>query len=138
MKRLSLAVALVVLTCTGTVFAQGNPTPKEGDRIAKDFRFHTGEVFPELRVHYTTVGEPSGEPVVVLHGTAGSGTGMLNPAFVGGLFGPGQPLDANKYYIILPDAIGHGKTTKPSDGLRAKFPQYDYDDMVVAQYRLGD
>jgi homoserine O-acetyltransferase len=115
---------------------QGNPTPKEGDWIAKDFRFHTGEVWPELHVHYTTVGEPSGEPVVILHGTAGSGTGMLNPALVGGLVGPGQPLDASKYYIILPDAIGHGKTSKPSDGLRTKFPQYDYDDMVVAQYRL--
>ena len=79
---------------------------------------------PELRVHYTTVGEPSGEPVVILHGTAGSGGVMLNPGLVGGLLGPGQPLDASKYYIILPDAIGHGKTAKPSDGLRAKFPQY--------------
>jgi homoserine O-acetyltransferase/O-succinyltransferase len=91
---------------------------------------------PELRVHYTTVGEPSGEPVVILHGTTGSGTGMLSPAFAGELFGPDQPLDATKYYIILPDSIGHGKTAKPSDGLHAKFPQYDYDDMVAAQYRL--
>jgi len=74
--------------------------------------------------------------VLILHGTTGSGTGMLSPAFAGELFGPGQPLDASKYYIILPDAVGHGKSSKPSDGLRAKFPRYSYDDMVAAQYRL--
>src|SRR3979490_2405362 len=90
----------------------------------------------ELLVHYTTVGSPSGEPVLILHGTSGAGTGMLTPAFAGELFGPGQPLDASKYFIILPDAIGHGKSAKPSDSLRAKFPLYNYDDMVVAQYRL--
>jgi homoserine O-acetyltransferase len=142
MKKLGLAIALVTsLACVEGALAQGvqgssYPTPKEGDWIAKDFRFHTGEIMPELRLHYTTVGAPSGDPVVILHGTTGSGTGMLSPSFAGELFGPGQPLDAAKYYIILPDAIGHGKTAKPSDGLRAKFPQYDYDDMVVAQYRL--
>jgi homoserine O-acetyltransferase len=137
MKKLSLAIVLVTsLTCTGVAFAQGYPTPKEGDWIVKDFRFHTGEVMPELRVHYTTVGASSGEPVVILHGTTGSGRGMLTPNFAGELFGRGEPLDATKYYIILPDAMGHGKTSKPSEGLRAKFPQYDYDDMVVAQYRL--
>src|SRR6186713_3158131 len=113
-----------------------HPAPKEADWIAKDFRFHTGEVLPDLRIHYTTIGSPSGEPVLVLHGTAGSGTGMLTPAFAGELFGPGQPLDANRYFIILPDAIGAGKSAKPSDGLRAKFPRYNYDDMVLAQYRL--
>ena len=91
---------------------------------------------PELRLHYTTVGEPSGEPVLVLHGTTGSAASMLTPAFAGELFGAGQPLDASKYFIILPDAIGHGKSSKPSDGLRAKFPHYNYDDMVEAQYRL--
>ena len=91
---------------------------------------------PELRLHYRTVGEPSGEPVVLLHGTTGSGASMLSPAFAGELFGPGQPLDASKYFIILPDAIGHGKSSKPSDGLRAKFPRYNYDDMVAAQYKL--
>jgi homoserine O-acetyltransferase/O-succinyltransferase len=112
------------------------PTPKEGEWIARDFRFHTGEVMQELRLHYTTVGASSGEPVLVLHGTAGSGTGLLAPAFGGELFGPGQPLDASKYYVILPDSIGHGKSSKPSDGLRAKFPAYNYDDMVAAQYRL--
>src|SRR6185312_11757604 len=100
------------------------------------FRFHTGDVMPELRLHYTTVGEPSGQPVLILHGTAGSGAGMLTPAFAGELFGPGQPLDAGKYFIILPDAIGAGRSAKPSDGLRAKFPRYNYDDMVAAQYRL--
>ena len=144
MKKLSLAIALVTsLTCVEGALAQGAqtpsyPEPKEGNWVAKDFRFHTGEVMPELRVHYTTIGEPSGEPVVILHGTTGSGTGMLTLNFAGELFGPGQTLDAAKYDIILPDAIGHGKTAKPSDGLRAKFPQYDYDDMVTAQYRLVD
>jgi homoserine O-acetyltransferase len=137
MRKLSWALVLVIsLACTATVFAQGYPTPREGEWIAKDFRFHTGEVMPELRLHYTTLGAPAGEPIVILHGTTGSGTGMLSPTLAGELFGPGQPLDAAKYYIILPDAIGHGKSAKPSDGLRTKFPQYDYDDMVVAQYRL--
>jgi homoserine O-acetyltransferase/O-succinyltransferase len=102
----------------------------------RDFRFHTGEVLPELRLHYTTVGVPTGEPVLILHGTTGSGTGMLNPGFAGELLGPGQPLDATRYYLILPDAIGTGKSSKPSDGLRASFPKYNYDDMVDAQYRL--
>ena len=112
------------------------PASKEADWTAHDFRFHTGEVAPELRIHYTTIGAPSGEPVLILHGTAGSGAGMLTPAFAGELFGPGQPLDATRYFIILPDAIGAGKSAKPSDGLRAKFPNYNYDDMVLAQYRL--
>ena len=112
------------------------PAPKEGSWIARDFRFHTGEVLPELRLHYRTVGEPSGEPVLILHGTTGSGASMLSPGFAGELFGPGQPLDASKYYIVLPDGIGHGKSSKPSDGLRAKFPRYNYDDMVAAHYKL--
>jgi homoserine O-acetyltransferase len=112
------------------------PAPKEGDWVARDFRFHTGEVMPELRIHYRTVGAPTGEPVLVLHGTAGSSASMLTPGFAGELFGPGQPLDAARYYVILPDAIGTGKTTKPSDGLRTKFPRYNYDDMVEAQHRL--
>jgi homoserine O-acetyltransferase/O-succinyltransferase len=142
MKKLSLAIALVIsLVCAQGALAQGAqgpsyPAPKEGDWIAKDFRFHTGEIMPELRLHYMTVGEPSGEPLIILHGTTGSGTGMLSPTFAGELFGPGQAFDAARYYIILPDAIGHGKSAKPSDGMRAKFPQYDYDDMVLAQYRL--
>ena len=112
------------------------PGPVEGSWVVRDFRFHTGEVLPELRLHYTTVGAPTGEPVLVLHGTTGSGTGMLTPAFAGELFGPGQPLDATRYYVILPDAIGTGKSSKPSDGLRTAFPKYNYDDMVRAHHRL--
>jgi homoserine O-acetyltransferase len=112
------------------------PAPKEGDWTARDFRFHSGEVFPELKLHYRTVGAPSGEPVLILHGTAGSGASMLTQDFAGELFGPGQPLDAARYFIILPDAIGTGKSTRPSEGLRARFPKYNYDDMVMAQYRL--
>jgi homoserine O-acetyltransferase len=112
------------------------PAPKEGTWVVRDFKFHTGEVLPELKLHYTTVGEPTGQPVVVMHGTTGSGTGLLSPTFGGELFGAGQALDAKRYYVILPDAIGHGKSSKPSDGLRAKFPRYNYEDMVDAQQRL--
>lgn len=112
------------------------PTPKEGSWVVRDFRFYTGEVLPELRLHYSTVGPPTGEPVLILHGTTGSGASMLAPAFAGELFGPGQPLDASRYYVILPDAVGTGKSSKPSDGARASFPKYNYDDMVHAQYRL--
>ena len=129
---LALAITLFAFAANGAEF----PAPKAGEWIIRDFRFHTGEVLPELRLAYTTVGEPSGEPVVVLHGTTGSAASMLTQNFAGELFGAGQPLDAKKYFIILPDAIGHGKSSKPSDGLRAKFPQYNYDDMVEAQYRL--
>jgi homoserine O-acetyltransferase/O-succinyltransferase len=110
--------------------------PKSETWVAKDFRFHTGEVMPELRLHFLTIGDPSGEPVLLLHGTAGSSANMLNPAFAGELFGLNQPLDARRYFIIIPDAIGAGKSSKPSDGLRAAFPKYNYDDMVDAQYRL--
>ncbi len=126
------ASALVVSPAAAADF----PAPKEGAWVARDFRFHTGEVMPELRMHYTTVGEPTGDPVIVLHGTTGSAASLLTAAFAGELFGAGQPLDATKYYIILPDAIGHGKSAKPSDGMRAKFPRYNYEDMVQAQYRL--
>jgi homoserine O-acetyltransferase/O-succinyltransferase len=112
------------------------PAPKQGEWIARDFKFHTGEVVPEVKLHYTTIGEPSGTPVVVLHGTGGSAAAMLGPTFAGELFGPGQPLDASKHYIVIPDALGHGRSSKPSDGLKTKFPQYDYSDMVDAQYRL--
>ena len=116
--------------------AANHPEPKQGDWTARDFRFHTGETLPELKLHYRTIGAPSGEPVLILHGTAGSGASMLGADFADELFGPGQPLDAARHYIILPDAIGTGQSTKPSDGLRAAFPRYDYDDMVLAQYRL--
>lgn len=130
------AVAMMLSLAALTSLAADTPAATEGDWVVRDFRFHTGEVLPELRLHYTTVGAPTGEPVLVLHGTAGSGTGMLGAAFGGELFGPGQPLDASRYYVILPDAIGTGKSSKPSDGLRAGFPKYNYDDMADAQYRL--
>jgi homoserine O-acetyltransferase len=90
----------------------------------------------ELRLAYTTIGEPGGLPVLVLHGTGGSARSMLTPAFAGQLFGPGQPLDARRYFIIIPDALGAGRSAKPSDGMRASFPRYNYDDMVQAQHRL--
>jgi homoserine O-acetyltransferase/O-succinyltransferase len=130
------AALLLSLALLGRAQAADYPTPKEGDWTVRDFKFHTGETAPELKLHYTTIGDPAGKPVLILHGTAGSGTGMLTPDFAGELFGPGQPLDTTKYFIILPDALGAGKSSKPSDGLRAKFPHYDYDDMVQAQYRL--
>ena len=117
-------------------FAADYPAQKEGSWITQDFRFHTGEVLPELRLNYTTLGVSTNEAVLILHGTIGSGSGMLSAAFAGELFGTGQPLDASRYYIILPDAIGTGKSSKPSDGMRAGFPKYNYDDMVEAQYRL--
>jgi homoserine O-acetyltransferase len=120
----------------GSAVAADYPAPREADWTTPGFKFHTGETMPALRLHYTTIGNPNGEPVLVLHGTGQSGHAMLTPGFAGELFGPGQALDAAKYYIILPDAIGAGKSTKPSDGLRTKFPHYNYDDMVLAQYRL--
>jgi len=132
-----VVLLLAVLSCAAfAVRAADYPEPKQGDWIARDFRFHGGEVFPEVKLHYRTIGAPTGMPVLVLHGTGGSGARMLSKDFAGELFGPGQPLDASRYYIILPDALGTGQSTKPSDGLRAKFPAYDYSDMVLAQYRL--
>ena len=134
MKR--FAVALAILVAVPAAGAADYPQPQEGTWVARDFRFHTGEVLPELKIAYTTVGAKTGEPVLVLHGTTGSAASMLNPNWAGELLGAGQPLDASRYYIIVPDAIGHGKSSKPSDGLRTKFPKYNYDDMVSAQYRL--
>jgi homoserine O-acetyltransferase len=131
-----IAGALAFTLTAALALAAEYPAPKEGDWVARDFRFHTGEVMPELRLHYRTVGNPSGEPVLILHGTGGSGANMLTSAFAGELFGAGQPLDTSRYFVILPDAIGTGKSSKPSDGLRMKFPTYNYDDMVEAQYRL--
>lgn len=133
--RAAFVVVFAVLSSVAAKAAEF-PAPKEGDWIARDFRFHTGHVMPELKLHYTTIGAPGGQPVLVLHGTAGSAQSMLTPAFAGELFGAGQPLDASKYYVIIPDGIGHGKSSKPSDGMRTAFPKYNYDDMVDAQYRL--
>jgi homoserine O-acetyltransferase len=119
------------------------PPPTEGDFVIKDFGFTDGEALPELRIHYRTIGKPERDAqgvvrnaVLIMHGTTGSGAQFIRPEFAGELFGPGQPLDANRYFIILPDGIGHGKSSKPSGGLRAHFPQYGYVDMVEAQYRL--
>ncbi len=138
MKHLSLLLLLAV-----SCLAQNYPAPKEGDFTTKDFRFQSGETLPALRLHYTTIGAPQRgargqitNAVLILHGTGGSGKQFLQPQFVGELFGPGQPLDAARYYIILPDNIGHGRSSKPSDGLHMRFPKYDYDDMVAAQHRL--
>jgi homoserine O-acetyltransferase/O-succinyltransferase len=130
--------------------AQENQTPaevaaalhhEEGDYIARDFHFDSGQTMPELRLHYITLGRPQREAsghvtnaVLFLHGTGGTGRGFLSPNFAGVLFGPGELLDAKKYFIILPDDVGHGHSSKPSDGLRAKFPEYNYDDMVRGEH----
>jgi homoserine O-acetyltransferase len=114
-----------------------------GDVVLRDFRFSTGETLPELRIRYATLGKPRRDDagrivnaVMVLHGTGGSGRQFLQPQFADELYGPGQPLDLTRYYVILPDGIGHGRSSKPSDGLRMRFPAYDYDDMVEAQRRM--
>lgn len=122
---------------------QNQPATTEGDFTVKNFKFRSGESLPELRLHYTSLGKPARDAqgrvtnaVLVLHGTGGSAKQFIQPQFAGELFGPGQVLDTSRYFIILPDGIGHGKSSKPSDGLHAHFPQYDYDDMVLAQYQL--
>jgi len=119
------------------------PATTEGDYVVQNFKFRSGESLPELRLHYTTLGKPARDAqgrvtnaVLILHGTGGTGHQFLSPVFAGELFGPGQLLDVTRYFIILPDGIGHGKSSKPSDGLHAHFPQYDYDDMVLGHYRL--
>jgi homoserine O-acetyltransferase len=136
MKYSRAALSAIFAITSFTALAADYPAPRQGDWTAKDFKFHTGVTMPELRLHYTTVGEPTGQPVLVLHGSGGSAASMLTPTFAGELFGPGQALDASKYYIIIPDGIGHGKSSKPSDGMKTAFPKYDYEDMVDAQYRL--
>ena len=133
MRRL---LAILAILLAGPAVAADYPGPQEGEWVARDFKFHTGEVVPELKLHYRTIGDPRNPAVLMLHGTTGSGASMLTPGFAGELFGSGQPIDATKYFIVLPDGIGHGKSSKPSDGLRAKFPRYDYADMVDAHYRL--
>jgi homoserine O-acetyltransferase/O-succinyltransferase len=137
-------MSLLLLTLL-VIPAQDTPRlePKRGQYVIQDFQFKSGETLKELRLAYRTFGEPRRDEqgvvrnaVLVMHGTTGSSASLMRPEFVNELFGPGQPLDATKYYIILPDAIGHGQSSKPSDGLRAKFPRYGYRDMVEAQYRL--
>lgn len=139
MFRFGSLLVLLAAACWGADY----PAPTEGDFTVKDFVFTTGEKLPELRLHYTTVGKPvknaAGQvtnAVVIMHGTGGSGRGFLSATFAGMLFGEGQLLDATKYYIILPDDIGHGRSSKPSDGLHMKFPRYTYTDMVKGEYRL--
>jgi homoserine O-acetyltransferase len=142
MKRI-LAYGLVLCGCLNGLGAAEYPAPVEGDFVVRDFAFRSGEKLPELRLHYRTLGTPRRDAsgtvrnaVLITHGTTGSGAQFIRPEFAGELFGAGQPLDATKYFIVLPDGIGHGKSSKPSDGLHAKFPRYGYLDMVEAQFRL--
>ena len=135
-------IAVLLLASTAVV-AQNYPAPTEGDAVFKNFKFTSGETLPELRIHYRTLGDPRRDAqgivrnaVLILHGTTGSGTQFIRPEFAGELFGAGQPLDATRFFLILPDGIGHGKSSKPSDGLHAKFPRYGYIDMIEAQRRL--
>jgi len=146
-----LLLAALALQPTAAPSGWGAPAPavtkvwptREGDVVLRKFRFRSGEFLPEVRMHYTTLGSPHRDAsgtvdnaVMVLHGTGGDGKQFLRPQFADELYGPGQPLDIRRYFIILPDNIGHGKSSKPSDGLRMRFPKYDYDDMVEAQRRM--
>ena len=140
-----IRIFIAIFMLATTAFAQDTPKfpTHEGDFTIHDFHFKSGEALPELRIHYTTLGKPvkdaSGRTtnaVLILHGTSGTGHQFLSPQFANVLYGPGQLLDITKYFVILPDNIGHGKSSKPSDGMHAKFPQYDYDDMVLAQHEL--
>jgi len=141
-----LAFVVVFLSCGSLVLGQQSnhlPAPKQGDYISHNFHFKSGETLPELRMHYATFGTPARDAggrvtnaVLLLHGTSGTGEQFLAPQFANVLLGPGQLLDITRYYVILPDNIGHGKSSKPSDGLHAHFPQYGYDDMVAAQHEL--
>lgn len=144
------AVVFTLLLCALPSFAQTStnpsqnwPAPTEGDYVVHDFHFQSGETLPEIRLHYYTLGTPvkdatgrTTNAVLILHGTGGSGNNFLHSIFAGELFGPGQLLDANKYFLVLPDNIGRGKSSKPSDGLHAHFPRYEYVDMVTLQHEL--
>jgi homoserine O-acetyltransferase/O-succinyltransferase len=147
MRTVLLIILLTVINAsaqTPTPTPQRNyPAPVEGDYVIQNFQFHSGETLPELKVHYRTIGSPTrnasgvvNNAVLIGHGTGGAGTQFLSAQFANVLFGPGQLLDATKYFIILPDGIGHGRSSKPSDGLHAKFPHYTYDDMVIALHEL--
>jgi homoserine O-acetyltransferase len=146
MTRLSGGVLVLMMVMTPSIIpapAAELPSPPGSDYIIKDFHFTSGEVLPELRIHYRTLGKPQTDDkgitrnaILIMHGTTGSGTQFFRDEFAGELFGKGQLLDAEKYFIILPDDIGHGQSSKPSDGLRAKFPAYGYADMIDAEHRL--
>lgn len=139
-----LSLLLLILFCIHTTDAQmAFPKPLEGDYTIKNFNFRSGENLEELKLHYTTIGKITKDKngqvnnaVLIMHGTTGTGAAFLSDQFGGNLFGKGQLLDATKYFIILTDDIGHGKSSKPSDGMRMKFPKYNYDDMVLANYKL--
>ena len=139
-----MMVLLLALWLQASAPPQG-PAPQmtEGDFLVKDFKFSSGETLPELRIHYRTLGTPRKDAqgivrnaVLIMHGTGGTGAQFTGRGFAGELFLPGQPLDVTKYYIVMPDDIGHGKSSKPSDGLRAKFPRYGYQDMLTAEHAL--
>jgi homoserine O-acetyltransferase/O-succinyltransferase len=139
--RTAASAFLLIAICVAR--AAEYPAPTEGDYVAHDFKFASGETMPELRLHYRMLGKPDKDAqgmvrnaVLIMHGTTGSGAQFIRPEFAGELFGAGQPLDAAKFFIVLPDGIGHGKSSKPSDGMHAKFPHYAYRDMVEAQFRL--
>jgi homoserine O-acetyltransferase/O-succinyltransferase len=143
--RRPFAIIVIFLAVFSARAQQTAPkySPAEADYVAHDFAFKSGERLAELRLHYRTLGMPQKDAagrvtnaVLILHGTGGTGGQFLAPQFAGELYGPGQLLDITKYFIILPDGIGHGKSSKPSDGMHAKFPAYDYDDMVAAQHLL--
>ncbi|HEX3848438.1 MAG TPA: alpha/beta fold hydrolase [Steroidobacteraceae bacterium] len=145
-RQFPAAISMAFLLGCGIARADippSSPPPAEGDYVIRDFHFASGESLPELRMHYLAIGKPKRDAhgrvvnaVLLLHGTGGSGRSLLNDRFAGVLFGKGQLLDGNRYYLILPDGIGHGNSSKPSDGLHARFPQYDYQDMVAAQHAL--
>jgi homoserine O-acetyltransferase len=142
-RLLGIATLTLLLFTARAASAAQYPAPREGDATFKNFHFASGETLPELRIHYRTLGTPTRDAkgvvrnaVLIGHGTGGTGAQFLRPEFAGELFGAGQLLDATKYYIVLADGIGHGKSSKPSEGLRAKFPHYGYRDMIDAQYRL--
>ncbi|HKP70974.1 MAG TPA: alpha/beta fold hydrolase [Pyrinomonadaceae bacterium] len=137
--KILLSILLFACVCT----AQNYPTPAPGDFVMRDFKFQSGESMAEVKMHYVTLGTPvkdkdgnTTNAVLILHGTGGSHASLLRPSFAGALFGKGQLLDAEKYFIVIPDNIGHGASSKPSDGLHAKFPHYNYHELVTAQYRL--
>ena len=141
--RVLVLVASLLLSINAYAQPGGYPSPVEADFIARDFVFSSGERLPEVKIHYRTVGTPKKDAdgvvrngVLILHGTGGTGAGFLGANYAGRLFGKGQPLDAEKYFIILPDNVGHGQSSKPSDGLRMKFPKYRYTDMVKLQHEL--
>jgi homoserine O-acetyltransferase/O-succinyltransferase len=143
-RRLHLAAQLLTaLLCSAVAAAADYPAPRESDFVIRDFHFSDGSTLAQLRIHYRSLGTPRTDArgivrnaVLILHGTTGSGGSLIRPEFAGELFGPGQLLDATRFFIVLPDGIGHGKSSKPSDGLRAHFPRYGYADMVQAQYLL--